>query len=632
MKTPGSLLRRGTKFFGKLVGMSILFGLVSSILGSPAAAQRPQIAKTRAEWRQALLRLPRPKAGCYTSTSPRVEWKPVSCGAPPRYPITPARGHFRHFVVGGGGANDYAANPTTGHITGVEGSFPSVSAGLTESGPIANAGAAIADAYTLQVNTNFFTSTACAGSPNPNCKGWEQFVYENNNASHRVFIQYWLIEYNAPCPAGGGWTQFSFLNDPRIYCYQSTTTASLPASQPVGNFGNVTLAAAVSTASDQVIVTSGPDAATRVGLNAVAAAAGWTDAEFNVFGDGGNSAGGGQAVFGANSTIGVKIAVHNGTKDVPLCQMESFTAETNNLTLVGTAAIPTQASPAVEFTQSNVPGTMAACVVAAGIGDTHLVTFNGLLYDFQASGDFVLAQTDSNFIVQTRQISGAPTWPDASVNQAVATQMGKTRVAFCTAPSRLKIDGTAAQIADGQILSLPGGVDILRTGNVYLVADQTGNSMRAEVNPTYINVSVGLGRWPATVRGILANANGNVNQIQARTGTVLTNPFAFDQLYHEYADSWRVSAKESLLSTCADREGERGIPKKPFYANNLEPQLYKRARAVCAAAGVRVRSLLDACTLDVAVIGRETAAKVFVGLRAPIAVGRVVSLGQRARR
>ncbi len=106
---------------------------------------------------------------------------------------------------------------------------------------------------------------------------------------------------------------------------------------------------------------------------------------------------------------------------------------------------------------------------------------------------------------------------------------------------------------------------------------------------------------------------------------MLTAPFAFADLYHGYADSWRVPEKESLLSVCGDREVETGIPQKPFYAKDLDPQIYKRTRAVCTAAGVRVKSLLDACTLDVAVIGKETAAKVFVGLRAPAAVGLVVS-------
>jgi len=73
---------------------------------------------------------------------------------------------------------------------------------------------------------------------------------------------------------------------------------------------------------------------------------------------------------------------------------------------------------------------------------------------------------------------------------------------------------------------------------------------------------------------------------------------------------------------------ETWIPKRPLYANNLEPQVYDRARAVCTAAGVKVRSLLDACTLDVAVTGRKEAANVFVGLRPSVAVGRVVSIAR----
>jgi hypothetical protein len=411
-----------------------------------------------------------------------------------------------------------------------------------------------------------------------------------------------------------------------IYCFKNSPGAvSLTSAQAVSSLGNLVLTGAVTTGSDEIIVTVGGTAFSSAGSNAVAASAGWTDAEFNLFGD----AGGGEANFGANSTVEVKTVVHNGLKDPPACSMESFTGETNNLTLVGTAPIPTQASPTVEFMESNIPGTASACVAAAGIGDTHLTTFGGLLYDFQASGDFVLAQTDKEFTVQTRQISGAPTWPNATVNKAVATEMGKTKVAVCTEPARLDVDGHATDIADGKTLSLPSGVDILHTGNVYLVADQSGNSMRAELNGTYINVSIGLGEWPAKVRGILANANGNVNQIAARTGTVLTSPFPFTELYHQYADSWRVPERESLLSPCG-REVEAGIPKEPFYATNLNPEVYKRARAACQAAGVniKVKGLLDACTLDVAVIGNERAAKVFVGLHAPAAVGTISTRGK----
>lgn len=277
-----------------------------------------------------------------------------------------------------------------------------------------------------------------------------------------------------------------------------------------------------------------------------------------------------------------------------------------------------------------VKGTPPACINSIGtsLGDTHLTTFYGLFYDFQAAGDFVLAQADPYFVVHTRQVSGAPTWPDATVNHAVATRMGKSRVAICLVPARLNVDGDTTELGDGKSLSLPDGVDVSRTGNVYLITSPSGNSVRAEVNATWINVSVGLGRLPPKLGGLLANANGNINQIETRDGTVLTNPFRFENLYHGFADSWRVPANESLLSACGDREIERGIPKRPFHANDLDPRLRERTRAVCAAAGVKVESLLDACTLDVAVIGNDDAAKVFVTAPVPLAVGNIAAAAQ----
>jgi hypothetical protein len=103
---------------------------------------------------------------------------------------------------------------------------------------------------------------------------------------------------------------------------------------------------------------------------------------------------------------------------------------------------------------------------------------------------------------------------------------------------------------------------------------------------------------------------------------MFSSPFAFDDLYHRFGDSWRVSPRESVLSDCGE-PGERGIPDRPFYSKDLEPQLARHARAVCMERGVKDRNLLEACTLDVAVIGKDDAADVFVNLRKPIAIGRV---------
>jgi len=251
------------------------------------------------------------------------------------------------------------------------------------------------------------------------------------------------------------------------------------------------------------------------------------------------------------------------------------------------------------------------CQTGTSVGDTHLTTFDGLYYDFQASGDFVLAESDSGFVVQTRQASGAPRWPNASVNKAVATQMDKTRVAVCLDPTRLVINGKPDDLADGKSLSLAGGIDVSRSGNVYVISGQGGETVQAELQNGWIDVSVGLGHQPqAKVHGLLGDASGSTaDDIATRNGTVLTQPVSFADLYHRYADSWRVAAADSLV--CADPKVEPGVPVVPFYANDLDPLEYARVRAICAAAGVKEQTLLDACTLDVTVLADETAARVF---------------------
>ena len=339
---------------------------------------------------------------------------------------------------------------------------------------------------------------------------------------------------------------------------------------------------------------------------------------------GGTLLSGGGATFNSGAEIVPRTRIIYGGTAPPNCVAQGFTGETNNLSFALTAPGASAPGPAVIFRESTPGGATSNCAAATTVGDTHLATFGGLFYDFQASGDFVLAQVDRDFVVQTRQVSGAPTWPDASVNSAVATRMGNSKVAICL-PGRLNVDGANTELGDGKSLSTPEGVDIWRRGNVYFILGQSGDSVRAVINPSYIDVSVGLGHWPANVTGLLANAEGNVNKIAARDGTVLTNPFSFEDFYHRYGESWRVAPGESLLSVCGDRNVERGNPRRPFYAKDLDPAVYARTRAVCTAAGVKEGPLLDACTLDVAVIGNDAAAKVFVSMPDPIAVGNIVT-------
>lgn len=591
----------------------------------------PEEKKKRKDWNDSMLRKAAPKKGCFSAAYPSTEWKEVPCVKAPNIPAPPRRGP-RPAVVGNG--NDVAAESPSGHITQAIGHFENVTNVTSESGPIGNTGPSIANAYTLQINTDFFSgSTACAGSPNAGCTAWEQWVYWNfGSGDGRASMQYWLVSYNANCPAGQGWNQVPVLG---TSCWKNSTNAVSVPNQPITNMANWTFSGTATSAGDSVSMSTGTNVYTTSGDNVAAASTAWTIAEFNIFGAGGDSSGnGGTASFNAGASADARTEIIYGGNTAPNCVARGFTAEMNNLSFGPTAPAATAPGPAVIFAESTAGGATSNCAAASTIGDTHLRTFNGLFYDFQAAGDFTLAEVDRGFSVQTRQVSGAPTWPDATVNKAVAARFGKTRVAICLAPPggdqtpRVHVDGKLTPVEDGKTLELPEGVGIARLGNIYQVTSETGDSVRATVNSAWIDVSVGLGRWPSQVHGLIANVNGNVNQIETRDNVVLANPFQFAELYGRFADSWRVAPADSLLSVCnGERQIERGVPKRPFYAQDLEPAVREKAQGVCTAAGVKPGPLLEACTLDVAVIGNDAAAKVFVDAIPPAAVGTIAGGG-----
>jgi hypothetical protein len=579
---------------------------------APSDSTTAPTTLSREEWEKAIARIPPPKRGCFTSTYPRLEWQEVPCTTPPNHPYPPARGPRPQTV---GNNTDFAAE-VTGTLSGADGSFDSVSA-TSVSGNYGGNPPAKADVFSLQLNTKPFTTPAC--SSNPSCKGWQQFIYSNGDPSTPngvAFIQYWLLRYNTTCPAG--WNTHSFSSSSDIDCWQNSPGgASVMPRQTITNLASLRLTGnAVAGGLDTVTLTfpGGSSASATNDDSVLNLAPGWKGVEFIVAGDCCNSV----TNFNAGSTIVVRTTTHSGTTNAPNCVLEGFSGETNNLNLVGTAAVTAGAAPAIVSTQSNAPGSAASCATATGVGEPHLTTFRGLLYDFQATGDFVLAETGPDFVVQARQVSGAPTWPNAAINKAVAVQAGKTRVAICT--TDVAIHGKRTRLADGKLVAFPDGGDVVRRGNVFVVRAPSGDSMRAVVNGNYIDVTVGLGRWPSKVRGLLANApTGEVSDIETRDGTVLTSPFAFKDLYGRYADSWRVAENASLLSPCGATK-ERGAPQKPFFANNLDEKRAARSRAICLRAGVKEGPLLDACMIDVTVIGPK-AANVFVGAPNPIAVG-----------
>ncbi|KAI5916452.1 hypothetical protein [Thauera sp. 2A1] len=594
----------------------------------PNNARMARLEKERKarEWHTKMGNLPLHRDGCFKAKYPDLKWEEIPCVDRENIPFSPMAKDIPYNV---GNGNNYSAQ-VSGQLISAEGSFDQLVTNGIMGRTFQSQFQDQPDAYSLQLNSNRFDSPACAASPNPaNCKGWQQFAYSSISYGG-IFIQHWLLNYRGStpgnnCPSGWSPDNSNLAGD----CYRTSSISPVPLI-PAGSLAQTRLSATVESNANgskgyRVDLASGT---TRYALSVpddyLSLAANWTDAEYAIVGDCCRHT----AKFSGNTSIAVKLTVHNGTTNAPTCMLQGLTGEQNNLYLAATPAIGIQPSPTMVSNQASTNAPPASCVVAAGLGDIHIRTFPpaqqvttsaaSLAYDFQAEGEFILARTDMGFEVQTRQISGAPTWPNATLNQAIAAKIGNSVLVFSVADNNPKVfvDGTLVSLKDGERRVLPDDGDLIRHMDMYLARDMRGNSIQVYVQRAathYLDVYVGLGRWPTYVKGLLASASDNAGAVEARKGKIFTAPFDFETFYQDYGDSWRVTNDESLFSQAKPQlpAVRASNPKQRFDASHLKPKIYLQAKKHCLSTGVK-KQLLDDCILDVAVIGDKRAAQTYI--------------------
>lgn len=362
-------------------GLSRLFGpiVVGFVLVGPTALASATTSATRValgRWQHSIVHVRAPGRGCYHASYPALKWLATPCKVPPRWPLAPAQGAgfaprwpLAPAPVAGSGplgapdavgdGTDYSA-VVAGTISQATGSFNNVSPGITETGQIDDHGQQLANEFTLQLNSQFFSSPACSDSSDPaDCLGWQQFVYDTD--SNMVFMQYWLISYDAACPSG--WAP-----DGSGDCYINSAGSTYTGDPlTAADLASVTFGArAAAGGDDQVSLSVDSGTATMVSNSddMLDLANSWNTTEFDVFGDGG----GGQANFGPSTTLDPQITLAASSLQAPTCEEEGFTAETNNLNLSGTPALGNEGSPTIEFAQTNGTATVPSCATAAGSG------------------------------------------------------------------------------------------------------------------------------------------------------------------------------------------------------------------------------------------------------------------------
>ncbi|MBL9103022.1 MAG: VWD domain-containing protein [Myxococcales bacterium] len=187
-------------------------------------------------------------------------------------------------------------------------------------------------------------------------------------------------------------------------------------------------------------------------------------------------------------------------------------------------------------------------------GDVHIVSHDGLLFDFQAGGEFVLTRAVSGapFEVQTRQEPLGPV-QSVSVNTAVATRVGPHRVGFYTRRSTLvHVDGAPVDLAPGASLDLEGGV-LTRTDLLhYELAYAGGEVLRVLRHGGLLSARVQLPPSRAgEVVGLLGDADGDPgDDVALGPDVFLAQPVSEQLLYRgddSFAAAWRVDPAASLF-------------------------------------------------------------------------------------
>ncbi len=262
-----------------------------------------------------------------------------------------------------------------------------------------------------------------------------------------------------------------------------------------------------------------------------------------------------------------------------------------------------------EITERKLP----ECDLPEIIGDPHIGTFDGRRYDFQSAGEFVAVESfqGAPFVVQVRmEPYREGTCSDVSVNTAIATQLGATRVGLYLNERKLDIyfDDALVQIPPGANRLLDGNRVERLFDNEVVIHFEDSSEVVLRGQDLYFDLAPELAQ---RVRGLIGAADDDPdNALVFPNGRALQLPASWSEIHGEFADAWRVSQASSLFNYAPGQNTEsfslEDFPSSYQDPASLPAQARQEAQTRCVEAGVEDRGTLEDCILDVVCTGDDS--------------------------
>ncbi|TVR04573.1 MAG: hypothetical protein EA398_01695 [Deltaproteobacteria bacterium] len=252
---------------------------------------------------------------------------------------------------------------------------------------------------------------------------------------------------------------------------------------------------------------------------------------------------------------------------------------------------------------------------SGSVGDPHFDTHDGVAFDFQGAGEFLLVEATEGapFVVQTRQEPADGVCPWVAVNTGVAMHVAGTRVAlYADEAVALHVDGVAVDSAG--VLALDGGGTVERVEEERWVVRWPGGERvavhrRSGARSLQLDVQVALpDHRRGQVRGLLGNFNGDPSDdLMTREGRVLEPPVRWEALTGTFGQSWRISEAESLFDYFGEQSWamfvNEAFPGERTRIEDLPEEDRAFAERTCTDRGIGNEVAWRACVLDVGCTG-----------------------------